>query len=509
MFRNFGNYHAKLLSDLQSTAIPFNKGGVCFGYAMMGMQAILLMDTAAFDARIRKLSALSSEEISAQLDIPEHPDRKFWIDVQAYLTNLNLYQKPSKYRYLFGKYYSQQYEKVAEIVLPQKLKDQGGLQPAGSCYGIYQTNELQQLLTSLHQALDDAHIHFPAAFLLHSGNHAIVMGYYPNYPYWILINVNQGESKLITSDRAAGMVNQAFSDNSVTALKVEAYTTAVHQEKTAQILEKWKHESDFLNTQDITIARAAVADSYHASLLYLAVDANDIEHVGDILKLNHTNITTATTAGINPLHLAAMNGRGECMKLILAYPDLAVNQRMKGDGLSALDLAVNYGFVDCLLPLLKYPGILINEESKGMTPLYRAALMNHADCADELLKMKGIEVNKMDPHGMTPLNVAIVLGRSKMVKSLLDHPHIVTDRINVDGDSALTKAVACNDMEIVKIILEKCPHLIELNVNGKSTLQIAKACGHTIMADFLQNFINSRPVCASLHSHVDTPAQSL
>lgn len=499
MFRNTSHYHARLIRAQRLAAIPFHEEGECLGSAMLAVQAVLLQDTASYDKRIEKICALTEAEI-----------KNLSVDLEAHLTNISLYQEPSAFRELFECYQAQNIFLIAEIVLPKRLQEQGGLKKPVKFSGVYTPQELQLLLQSLHQALARSNINFPVAFMMESANHAMTLGYYPNFPYWLFLEANSGATKLPKPEVTGEMVHAIFSDNSVTAFSVSVFTTGTHAEKVLPVFAEWMRSEEYLQCQNITPERVRLKDTAGGSLLYHAVKDEDAMKVAEILKLNHDNITEMTTSGINPLHLAAITKNKEILKQLLAYPEIDVNQPAKtknNPGLTALDFVINAGDAECVRLLLNHPRIQTGNASGKMAPLYRAVLLNRESCAAELLKKKNLQINELDPFsGSTALHTAILMDHPSLVEMLLEHPLLEVNCCNKDGDTPFLKAVACNNVESVKKIMHKFPQEIQALL-GKA-LRLAQSGRLKRMENLLQNFINFQPACASLHSHADRRAQN-
>ena len=94
-------------------------------------------------------------------------------------------------------------------------------------------------------------------------------------------------------------------------------------------------------------------------------------------------------------------------------------------GYTDLHRAASSGNVS-ILNLLLPPGSNIpNVNSKtvdgGYTPLHLAASAGHTDCAEELLKYNGTDMNVSDAFGRTPLKLAKQGFKSDVVKLLQNY----------------------------------------------------------------------------------------
>lgn len=467
MFRkiNDKNHHPKLLQHIDSMKISADKDGVCFGYSAMAMQAILLRDTLTFDTRMSLLYELPEAELTAQMhaalvpssQITNHSKQQFYIDMQAFLNGVALYQNLFLFSYLFKSdavNLKQSIEKTAALIQPQKIIDRGGLVAADKFYGVYNYPELIPLLKSLKTQLRDSHIDYPVAFLLRSSNHALTLGFDPKINEWLYMEVHEGTTKYPEDVHIADMVNQAFSSNSITAVTVTAYTLGQHADQTRQILAEWKKSQTYIDCHAASMRRIEFADSNQASLLYMAVVNNDVRKLGTLLKSPHVKVNQKTSDGFWPLYYATLYGFTDCVQLLLQHPEIDVDVA-RDSGLTVLHIAAHSGRMDILV---------------------------------ELLKNKKLDVNKSGLDGMTALHYAVQENHIDCVRLLLEHPGIDVEKLNFKKTTAFMVAAARNYLPIAKIIMEKFPETIHTTIEGMSALRIAEVLCNVRMAAMIRSF---------------------
>ena len=164
-------------------------------------------------------------------------------------------------------------------------------------------------------------------------------------------------------------------------------------------------------------------------------------------------------SGINPeqynseLYAAARDGDTEKVKLLIAA-EADVNWKNDADyGATPLIIAALNGRTECVRLLLAAPGININQAGQqGATPLLCAALNGHKECVRLLLAAPGIDVNMADEDGYTPLFWAAYKGHTECVRLLLASPKIDVNKENLLGRTPLYWAVENNHTECAELI---------------------------------------------------------
>lgn len=469
MFRklNDKNHHPKLLQHLLAMDLIADESGVCFGYAAMAVQAILLRDMIPFDTRMSLLYEMPETELTTQMRAAFAPPQQtkgarskqlFYIDMQAFLENVSLYQNLNPYHYLLKidpVNLKQSIDKTAALVLPQKMIDHGGLVEADKFYGVYNYPELIPLLKTLRSKLRDSHINYPIAFLFRNTSHALTLGFDPQLDKWLYLEVHEGPTKYPEDEHIADMVNQALSGNSITAVTVTTYTLGENADQTRQILAEWKQSETYINAHAHSIRRIEFADTNHATLLYMAVVNNDVKSLATLLLSPHVKVNQQSSGGYSPLYYATMYGMTDCVRLLAQHPDVDINMPRSSSGLTALHLAAYSGRMDILVELLKNEKIDVNKTAAGnMTALHFAVQENHIDC----------------------------------VRLLLEHPGINVDIANDKNATPLMVASARNLLRIARVILEHFPETALTTIDGYTALKFAETLIHKRMADLIRNY---------------------
>jgi len=172
--------------------------------------------------------------------------------------------------------------------------------------------------------------------------------------------------------------------------------------------------------------------------LYELVYDNAIGEVGEFLSLISSSSSSKTTSSavlnyvnadtqdvaINALHLAAVHGHCEILRMLLeAGADADVVNTM---GFTAMHAAARNGHAHCLRLLLastrrgKEAEMIHAADNNGINALHLAAFWGHEEAMDVLLQA-GAVVNAIDNNGLNAAHGAAMGGRDKCLQLLLNH----------------------------------------------------------------------------------------
>jgi len=111
-----------------------------------------------------------------------------------------------------------------------------------------------------------------------------------------------------------------------------------------------------------------------------------VDQAGKILKKNPTfnvNWRNEGEADWSPLHIACENDLDSIVSMLLAHPDIDVNQKDRFGNTPFMG-AAGRGKISCVRLLLKDPRVKVNEpDYRGYTPLQHAAYNGHLDVIRE------------------------------------------------------------------------------------------------------------------------------
>lgn len=140
-------------------------------------------------------------------------------------------------------------------------------------------------------------------------------------------------------------------------------------------------------------------------------------------QLNDLQINGAT-----PLHAAAVNGKPECVRVLLEQPGIDINSAAP-QGRSAFFLCCHYGRIESLKLLLADERTDLNQvDSEGMTPLLAAILQSQVEAVRLLLEDASgrVDTRAVLIDGQGPMFMA-ARGASPAVISLLHEHGVVAD----------------------------------------------------------------------------------
>ena len=211
-------------------------------------------------------------------------------------------------------------------------------------------------------------------------------------------------------------------------------------------------------------------------------DADDLQiHdcAGKLLSVKPTESSTSLWPTL--FILAAAQGLDKAINAML--PEVDINWVEPSSGLFPLLMAAIGNHTQVIEQLLKQPDIEANKQhpTDGAFPLLLAAENGHTLVVEQLLKQPHIEVNKTHPtDGNFPLIMAAKNGHTQVVEQLLKQPHIEVNKTHPDGFFPLLQAAQNGHTQVVEQLLNQ-PH-IEVNktdpTDGTFPLLMAAQKGH-------------------------------
>jgi len=203
------------------------------------------------------------------------------------------------------------------------------------------------------------------------------------------------------------------------------------------------------------LARGAsvnAVDGNSFTALAYAAQLGHLEAIGALLRAGAD--TRATVRGATPLYLAVQSGRLEAAETLAVADPGAVDVARPG-GITPLMVAALIGRVDLVRHLLAAGASVRAVDDKGSSALYLAAQAAHADVVRDLLAAGSVvDQPRTDGYaaGTTPLCIAAEKGSAAVVSLLIDAGAAI-DHSPADGGTPLIASAQRGHVEVVKLLL--------------------------------------------------------
>lgn len=214
--------------------------------------------------------------------------------------------------------------------------------------------------------------------------------------------------------------------------------------------------------------------------LIIAAAAGNTECIRQLLAFPELDINKSNNKGLTPVIAACISGKAETLRLLLERQNINVNSHTN-EGLSPLIAAITFDHIECLKLLLNKPNIEVNNVGpQGHSPLLTATATGKTECLRALLKVPGINVNNKNRGGITALHAAAAAPQYEALKILLAHPDIDVNATGDNGQTALQIAAAKKAADCVRALLAHPDININAAANeGQTALHIAISKGAT------------------------------
>jgi ankyrin repeat protein len=449
--------HPKLLLCAKALGYSLDMQGVCFGFTMRWIEAVLTDTTYVFFQRLQKMDKIleSIHQGAGGLALPRD------IDIEAFFDSVLLYQFVEISSKILEKPLSQQHiGLLSEIASSNDMIKKGGLtQSKPIFYGEFSPTIIKSFLEELQGKLQASGFkgQIPLLLTLFSINetfHATTIIYEERG--WHFMDVNFFRPKIVASIdeliKQLPFSRYIFFDMKVILPKQDIATI----EKTI-----------------LKISPLQLNLSNSVYLLYMAIINGDLEVVNALLAKGVSPNATMKD-GVTPLYYAAHEGHFEIVKALLEKG--ADPAQVTPNGATPLFIAAQKGFVEIVKTLLEKGAIPSQVGSNSLDMLCWAIRNNHIEVVRLLLE-KGLNPNQMTDKGNTSLGIAVYEGNIEIVKTLLDKGADPNQAIS--GDFSLVYiAVARGHWEVVKLLVEKGanPNQV-INTSGATLLNMAAKKG--------------------------------
>ncbi len=211
--------------------------------------------------------------------------------------------------------------------------------------------------------------------------------------------------------------------------------------------------------------------------IFIAAALGKSEKVTDFLEKRPKLIQARDSAGKTPLHHAALRGRKNVVKLLLAK-GVALNSK-DNNGYTALYTAAGCGHLEIVKLLIDSKAKINIRDKSGQSPLHIAAGQEHLAIVDYLLLDCGIPVDVLDFSKGTPLMTASASYQLNpdVVNFLLSKGANINAQDRY-GNTALHYAAHRGSLKLVQCFLSKGAKLNIRSKDGSTPLDMANSHGH-------------------------------
>jgi len=219
----------------------------------------------------------------------------------------------------------------------------------------------------------------------------------------------------------------------------------------------------------LSSVHCAAPDKSDDPSLHEAVKQGRFEEV-EALLAGGAAVDARNSYGHTPLHVAVNTRQAVRMATLLLRHGADVNAVETDDGDTPLHEAAMYGRVEAVRFLLAHKARLESRTESDRTPLATAARFGYAEVVRELLRA-GADPSPADREGKTPLHLAADSDRpesSTIVSLLLEHGAKVNARDD-EGRTALFKA----SPEVIEVLARHGIQIDARDRSGWTTLQVA------------------------------------
>ena len=477
--------HLELINLMKKLGYPADDDGVCVGVAYLATQAMLLGQADRFNERLR----LISEIINSEKKLPDHLSEKEFSEViaalaetlsiedaqkppdilagiPAFFEGILLHSQLGEYPYLFAsndQVMTQNIMKTIPFILPEILKQQGGISEVDVFCGAYTIRELISTLEILRQMM---RFQIPVTLILdnYDMSHTIAVGNNPAADEWLFIDANQLPIHHITSEeQLAEKIMKAFTCSEfmhdTIVFSTSIYTIKASDDQVKQQIERCKQTVIWQQIHRVSLEKVRLMDSLNASWLYAAAKAGEIGVVSELLEhgIDASVLTWPVTNEPAPTPssalLAAVFQHHRAIVWLLLKAKANPNLNLLYPSAPApLRVAASYGELAIVFALILY-GAEINSANKyGNTALSLAVRGGHLEVINYLL-VKGACPNIASFEGVTPLMIAAQRGDRAAVNALLKYdanPYLS----DCHGATALFFAQRHGDVEVIRCLFK-------------------------------------------------------
>lgn len=436
--------HDTLIKVMQRLGYDANEDGVCFGFSLLGIQAILVGAYEQFEERCHFINSLTPSKIIEKLqNLKERlnvsqgdtddtfklseEDEKY-LDLLVFFDNINIAHTPQKFTHLFpedDQPLAQNIRLTTPFITSIELQNIGGLVELEKRSGVYSRDELELLLNDYKNKVKSSGTTIP--FMVLGMYHAMVINYDAKKDEWNYLNSNT----------------------------LKKFKLTAKKEKSTLVIADWLHKA-YIEP----IPGQNLKDKFIALTILPFTSGND-KKLGE--------------------EFSEKFYQSEAWKILHGQDQ---TQRIDEDKNTWAHMAARYQDNPNSLKDLNFKNKINFQNNKGKAPLIVAIQSENLEMIQFMLD-QGADINTQDKSGLTSLHYAIYLNNAELVKLLLQKG---SDLKTLDSRRPLLHtAVSMNNKAIVNLLLDYGADVDEPDYKGRTPFMIAIAKDNREMSDHLLN----------------------
>lgn len=202
----------------------------------------------------------------------------------------------------------------------------------------------------------------------------------------------------------------------------------------------------------------------------------------DIFAITPETVAALDSSKASLLHVAARNGHAEMVLQLILEGKADINQA-KEKGSTPLYLAVQNGHMNVVRILVAQHADVNQARENGLTPLYVAAENGHTAIFSFLLE-QGANIHQTDENGASLLCIAVEKGALETVALLLERG-ANPKQADKNGSTPFLAAAWQGHLSVLALLLKQELDINQTADNGFTALHIAVEGGETAVVQFL------------------------
>lgn len=393
---------------MQALGYSLNMQGICHGFVMMWVQALLSGEELKFFHRVGLICSTSNLVEAIQLvkqkiieNQPITSSDQEILDISAFFDGVALYHEPYNYKDVFGKSVSQfDVLAITSFTASDLIEKQQGIVEVYSEPEIDDIPGLQQYFNRLRTKIKlNAHPE-RLPIVLAGSDHTIGLRYDKKNDTWVMIDANQ---LWWLSQMNQLAIPYEFSCKSVASNIVSALG-------------------------------GAQSTAFNASIYTTGNDPDYAKIKSTLSELKKTN----------------------SLKRVVAF-----RTGKLGETFSAI--AARHGHLDLFEESAEHKVDINKANVLGNSPIHMAILSNHIDLVLSLVK-RSADLNKANNEGNTPMHLAAAYGYLQIVKILADQQVVDLHKTNKNGHSPADVAIYNHYAEVIEVLAK---HQVNFNIKNQ------------------------------------------